>query len=178
MISYYFQSNHLFLFVIKTLEYLPKWPLTDYTFYLVSISNRVSNWYFSVTLIICKLFYWRYSSLSWKVNLIFLYLLKLEICHIWVFVSFLTKKMFINYGFKILYSLILHGFEFMFLKVWRFFFLFGKAWMIFFNLRHFSFCLFYIKGMSIVLNLMINHFKRLRIEGHKNKFFIYLRIDL
>lgn len=164
--------------MIKTFEYLPKWTLTDYTFYLISISNWVSNRYFSVTLIIRKLFYWRYSSLSWKVYFIFLNLLKLKIRHKGVFVSFLTKKMFIDYSFKILYSLILHGSKFMFLKVRGLFFIFSKTWMLFLNLRHFSFCLFYIQSMGKVLNLMIDNFKRLRIEWNKNQLFIDLRIGL
>lgn len=164
--------------MIKTLKYLPKRSLADNTFYLVSISDWVSNRYFSVTLIICKLFYCRYSSLSWKVNFIFLYLLKLKIGHIWVFVSFLTKKLFIDCGFKIFYSLILHGSKFMFLKIWGFLFLFSQTSMLLFNKWHFGFSLLYIQSMRKVLEFMIDHFKRLRIEGHKNQLFISLRINL
>ena len=66
----------------------------------------------------------------------------------------------------------------MFLKVWGFFFLFSQTSMLLFNKWHFGFSLFFIQSMRKVLKFMIDHFKRLGIEGHKDKLFINLRINL
>lgn len=158
MISYNFQSNKFFLFMIKRFKNLSKRTLSDDILDFISICNWVSNQYFDVTLIICKMFDWGNSSLPSKINLIFLNLFKLKLCHEGVLTFLLVEMVTSNHTFTMILILILHGFKFVFLQIWRLLWFFYEAWIIFLNWWHFRSCPFDIQSMVKILDSFIDTF--------------------
>lgn len=135
MIFYQFQCNVLFLFMVVGFKNLPKRSLSQWTFYLIPISDWVSIWNLYISFIVSEMLYRRNSALTWIVNFVLLNFFKLKLCHKWKPFLFLADEVLFQSTNVIVFDFALYCSELVLLQVWWFFVLFYKTRMLCFKSR-------------------------------------------